>query len=189
MPALLGHRRLAGGGNLQILELLERVPEDEARRFARAIQESGGGVLEVALRIHDRLRWEQPWPGPLDLNPTNVMRTVAGRLVMLDVFALDGPRLYGTAATDPDLVAARIPESERRFIAEIPLATTGGRQDEQMRATGEVLDRADARRRGRQLPRSLGPDDRSPGPRRRGLGQAMWKSLTLTSTASTSMSK
>lgn len=147
VPALFGHRRLAGGGDLQILELLHPVPEDEATRFARTIQESDGGVLEVALRIHERLRREQPWPGPLDFNPTNVMRAADGRLVIMDVFALDGPRLYGTAATDPDLVAAWIPESERRFIAEIPLATTGGRQDEQMRAIGAGLERADARRR------------------------------------------
>ncbi|MER7559636.1 hypothetical protein ABTZ46_22015 [Nocardioides sp. NPDC126508] len=149
VPALFGHRRLAGGGDLQILELLEPVPEDEAMTFARTMQESGGELLEVALRIHERMRREQSWPGPLDFNPTNVMRTADGRLVMIDVFALDGPGLYGTAATNPDLVAARIPESERRFIAEIPLATTGGRQDGQMRAIGEALDSADARRRGR----------------------------------------
>lgn len=154
VPALFGHRRLAGGGDLQILELLEPVPEDEATRFARMVQESDGGVLEVALRIHARLRREQPWPGPLDFNPTNVMRTADGRLVMMDVFALDGPRLYGTAATDPELVAARIPESERRFITEIPLATTGGRQDEQMRAIGAALDGADARSRAQQSQRT-----------------------------------
>jgi hypothetical protein len=82
------------------------------------------------------------------------MRAADGRLVMMDVFALDGPRLYGTAATDPDLVAARIPASERRFIAEIPLATTGGREDEQMRAIGAALDRADARRRAQQPERT-----------------------------------
>lgn len=150
VPALFGHRTLAGGGDLQILELLDPVPEDEAMMFARQIQESDGGLLEVALRIHERLRREQPWPGPLDFNPTNVMRRADGRLVMMDVFALDGPRLYGTAATDPDLVAARIPESERRFIADIPLATSGGRQDEQMREIGAALDGADARRRAQQ---------------------------------------
>lgn len=150
VPALFGHRKLAGGGDLQILELLDPVPEDEAMMFARRIQESDGGLLEVALRIHERLRREQPWPGPLDFNPTNVMRRADGRLVMMDVFALDGPRLYGTAATDPDLVAARIPESERRFIADIPLATSGGRQEEQMCEIGAALDGADARRRAQQ---------------------------------------
>ncbi|MFE6650402.1 hypothetical protein ACFVJS_27870, partial [Nocardioides sp. NPDC057772] len=117
VPALFGHRKLAGRGDLQILELLEPVPEHEAMRFARTIQEPGGPLLEVALRIHERLVQEQRWPGPLDFNPTNVMRRADGRLVMMDVFALDGPRLYGTAATDPDLVAELIPASERRFMA------------------------------------------------------------------------
>lgn len=150
VPTLFSHRKLAGGGDLQVLELLESVPEAEAVAFARTIQESDGGLLEVALRIHERLRGEQPWPGPLDFNPTNVMRRADGRLVMMDVFALDGPQLYGTAATDPDLVVARIPESERRYIAEIPLATTGGREDEEMRAIGAALQRADARRHAQQ---------------------------------------
>lgn len=154
VPALFGHRKLTGGGDLQILELLEPVAEDEAMTFVRTIQEPGGELLAVALRIHERMRREQPWPGPLDFNPTNVMRRGDGRLVMLDVFAIDGPRLYGTAATEPDVVAARIPASERRFIAEIPLATTGGREDEQMRAIGAALDGADARRRAQQRQRT-----------------------------------
>lgn len=154
VPELFGHRRLAGGGDLQVLELLEGVPETEAASFARTIRESGGPLLEVALRIHERLAQEQPWPGPLDLNPTNVMRRVDGRLVILDIFALDGPRLYGTAATDPDLVAALIPEGERRFITEIPIANTGGRQDDEMRAIGAALAGADARRRVRGLQRT-----------------------------------
>lgn len=115
VPSLFGHRKLTGGGDLQILELLEPVPEDEAVTFARTIQESGGELLEVALRIHERMTREQPWPGPLDFNPTNVMRRHSGR--------------------------------------------------------------------------RPGQGDHSPGPRRRRQGQAMWKSLTLTSTASTSMSK
>ncbi|NGN93865.1 hypothetical protein G5C66_14060 [Nocardioides sp. KC13] len=108
----------------------------------------------------------------------------------MDIFALDGPRLYGTAATDPDLVAALIPEGERRFITEIPIANTGGRQDDEMR------DRRGPGQRGRSPAGSRAttygtsvrmiahPDRGSVG-----RGQAMWKSLTLTFTASTSMSK
>ena len=33
---------------------------------------------------------------------------------MIDLFYADGPNLYATAATDPDLIVARIPEAERR---------------------------------------------------------------------------
>lgn len=36
-----------------------------------------------------------------------------------------GPSLYTAAATNPDLVVARIPEQERRFMTAIPLAGSG----------------------------------------------------------------
>lgn len=61
---------------------------------------------------------------PLDHNPANVMRATDGRLVVADLCYADGPNLYATAATDPDLVVARIPEAERRFMTEIPLAAS-----------------------------------------------------------------
>ena len=53
------------------------------------------------------------------------MRTHDGRLVVIDPFYADGPALYRAAIEDPDLVVARIPESSRRFMTEIPLATSG----------------------------------------------------------------
>jgi hypothetical protein len=40
------------------------------------------------------------------------------------VFYADGPDVYATAVTDPDLVVARIPEAERRFKTEMPLAAS-----------------------------------------------------------------
>ncbi|WP_269460968.1 hypothetical protein [Actinoplanes derwentensis] len=40
------------------------------------------------------------------------MRTVDGRLVVVDLFYADGPNLCASAATDPDLVVARTPEAE-----------------------------------------------------------------------------
>jgi hypothetical protein len=61
----------------------------------------------------------------LDDNPHNIMRTADGRLVAADLFSADGPRLYAAAVDEPDLVVARIPEPERRFMTEIPLTNTG----------------------------------------------------------------
>jgi hypothetical protein len=128
VPALFAHRRLTGGGDLQVMEWLEPVPEDEATGFHQAIAEPSPDVADLAdvvRRVHQRARRELPWCGPLDHNPANVMRAVDGRLVVTDLFYADGQDLYATAESDPDLVVARIPEAERRFMTEIPLATSG----------------------------------------------------------------
>ena len=83
--------------------------------------------------------------GPLDDNPANVMRAADGRLVVADLFYADGPNLYAAAATDPDLVVARIPEGERRFMTEIPLACSGPWEPEVRDAMRAGLAAADAR--------------------------------------------
>jgi hypothetical protein len=71
-------------------------------------------------QIHERARRELPWCGPLDRKPANVMRATNGRPVVADLFYADGPNLCATAATDPDLIVAKIPQAERRFMTEIP---------------------------------------------------------------------
>jgi hypothetical protein len=149
VPTLFEHDRLVGGGDLQVMEWLRPVPEDEAVAFHRAI---AGRALEVAelvdvvRRIHEQARRELPWCGPLDHNPDNVMRAGDGRLVVVDLFYADGPNLYATAATDPDLVVARIPEAERRFMTEIPLAASGPWEPEARDAMRTGLAAADARK-------------------------------------------
>lgn len=151
VPGLFAYRRLAGGGDLQVLELLRPVPEAEAVAFHRAIADR---VPEVAAlvaavhRVHEQARRELPWCGPLDHNPANVMRGTDGRLVVLDLFYADGPSLYAAAASDPDLVAARIPAAERRFLTEIPLAASGPWQPGAQEAIRAGLAAADARRSG-----------------------------------------
>jgi hypothetical protein len=128
VPRLLAHRRLSGGGDLQVMEFLTPVPEAEADEFHRSIRERSPEVAELTEaidRIHHQARQELPWCGPLDHNPANVMRTADGRLVVADLFYADGPNLYATAAASPTEVAARIPERERRFMTEIPLAASG----------------------------------------------------------------
>lgn len=117
-----------GGGDLQVMEWLAAVDEAEAAGFHRMIAECAEPVAElvgVVRGIHDRARRELPWCGPLDTNPANVMRGDDGRLVLVDPFSADGPNLYAAAASEPDVVVARIPEHERRFMTEIPLAASG----------------------------------------------------------------
>ncbi|GAA3287464.1 hypothetical protein Dvina_36095 [Dactylosporangium vinaceum] len=148
VPHLYAHRRLTGGGDLQILEWLRPVPVDEAAALHRAIAAGAPPVAELAAhirRVHARARRDLPWCGPLDDNPANVMRAADGRLVVLDLFYADGPNLYATAATDPGRVAALIPEAERRFMTEIPLAASGPWPPEERRAMRAALAAADAR--------------------------------------------
>lgn len=149
VPELLAHRRLSGGGDLQLLEWLQPVPESDAVAFQQAIVRRDPEVAElvdIVRRIHARAEQELPWCGPLDHNPDNVMRTADGRLVVLDLFYADGPDLYETAATDPDRVVALIPEPQRRFMTEIPLATSGPWQPGAQEAMRKGLAAADARR-------------------------------------------
>jgi len=149
VPRLFAHRRLGGGGDLQLLEWLEPSDEDEGVAFQRAIGEAAPEVAELTMaiqRVHAQARRELPWCGPVDTNPANVMRAADGRLVVTDLFYADGPNLYATAWSDPDLVVARIPEAERRFMTQIPTAHSGPWESgtrEQMR---ELLKAADARR-------------------------------------------
>ncbi|GGM46670.1 transglutaminase family protein [Dactylosporangium sucinum] len=149
VPALYAHRRLAGGGDLQVLEWLEPVPHAAAAAFHRAIAERSPEVAElvdVVRSVHERARRDLPWCGPLDDNPANVMRGADGRLVVVDLFYADGPDLYAAAATDPDRVAALIPEAERRFMTEIPLAGSGPWDPAEREAMRAGLAAADARR-------------------------------------------
>ncbi|MBO3102297.1 hypothetical protein [Cellulomonas fengjieae] len=151
VPVLLAHRRLTGGGDLQVLEWLAPVPDDEAIAFHEALAEPRPDLAELAAIVHDvhaLARRELPWCGPLDRNPTNVMRAADGRLVVLDLFYADGPHLYGTAGSDPDRVAALIPEAERRFMTEIPLATSGPWEPASRESMRAALAAADARRAG-----------------------------------------
>ena len=148
VPALFEHRRLTGGGDLQVMEWLDPVPEAEAIAFHQAIARGDAEVaelVEVIRRVHERARRELPWCGPLDHNPANVMRTADGRLVVADLYYADGPNLYATAATDPDLLVAHIPEAERRFMTEIPLASSGPWETEAREAIRAGLAAADAR--------------------------------------------
>lgn len=128
VPRLFAHRRLAGGGDLQVMEWLNAVDAQDAVEFHTAIAERAPRVAElvdIVRRIHAEALRELPWCGPLDQNPSNVMRGGDGRLVACDLYYADGPNLYAMAASDPGGFAQRMPEHERRFMTEIPLAVSG----------------------------------------------------------------
>ncbi|MDN5569971.1 MAG: hypothetical protein L0G22_01725 [Propionibacteriaceae bacterium] len=157
VPRLFAHRRLAGGGDLQFLERLDAVPQEDAVAFLAALAGPEPGFEELAAvvtDVHAAALCELPWCGPLDSNPANVMRTSDGRLVLIDPYYADGPALYATARGNPDLVVARIPADERRYLTEIPLAGSGpwgpGEQDS-LRA---LLQDADRRRLARSETRA-----------------------------------
>jgi hypothetical protein len=119
--------------------------------FHRAIARRAPEVadlVDVVRRVHERARRELPWCGPLDSNPANVMRATDRRLVVADLFYADGRNLYATAATDPDLIVALIPEAERRFMTEIPLAASGPWEPGAQGAMRAALAAADARKAG-----------------------------------------
>ncbi|MDQ6848436.1 MAG: hypothetical protein M3070_00285 [Actinomycetota bacterium] len=149
VPRLFAHRRLSGGGDLQLLEWLEPASEDKAVAFQRSIADASPDVAELVTvihRVHEQARRGLPWCGPLDANPANVMRAADGRIVVTDLFYADGPNLYATAWSDPDLVVARIPEPERRFMTEIPTAHSGPWDSGTRQEMRDLLRAADARR-------------------------------------------
>jgi hypothetical protein len=149
VPVLFAHRRLTGGGDLQVMDWLRPVPEDEAVAFHRAIATRAPKVaelVEVVERVHEQARRELPWCGPLDHNPTNVMRAADGRLVVMDLFYADGPNLYATAAADPDRFVTLVPEPERRFMTDIPMTFSGPWEPEARESMRAGLAAADARR-------------------------------------------
>ncbi|WP_410790696.1 hypothetical protein [Kribbella sp. C-35] len=151
VPRLFAHRRLVGGGDLQIMEWLEPVDADEAAEFHRALAAREPEVAELAdvvRRVHERGRRESHWFAPkLDDNPDNIMRNAAGRLVAADLFGADGPRLYAAVVDDPQLVVTTIPEPERRFMTEIPLTNTGPWPPDVRESMRTTLTTADAANR------------------------------------------
>lgn len=128
VPALGFHQRLAGGGDLQVMERLTEVPEAEAVDFMRRLTTPTPELAELfktVSRVHSDALAKLPWCGPLDENPSNVMRTRDGRLVLIDPYYADGPNLYAMAHSDPGRFVTLLAEDERRFMTEIPLAASG----------------------------------------------------------------
>lgn len=150
VPVLFGHRVLGGGGDLTLMEALEPVAEPEAAAFHRSLAAGDPEVATLVRHIrtvHAQGAAEQPWWGPLDDNPANVMRAADGRLVVTDLYYADGPNLYRTVLEDPDRVVRAFPEERRRYMTELPLASSGGWPDGEAERMRAGLAAADARLR------------------------------------------
>lgn len=116
---------LEGGGSLTVLEFVAPAPEAPARQLVRRWQQDEGDAalrsLKVAALAVDReCRPRVPWWDGIDLHPGNVRRSAAGRLVVIDIFCLDGAALYGQLLDDAAVVRRRIPEGQRRHLLDIP---------------------------------------------------------------------
>lgn len=149
VPELFAHRRLAGGGDLLVMERLHPADEQDASRFLAAIAAGApeaAPLSDIVRRIHAVALADLPWCGPLDANPANAMRRDDGALVLIDPYFADGPALYSAASSDPDAVAARISMDERRFMTEIPLAYSGPWPAESREEMRRGLVDADTRR-------------------------------------------
>ena len=149
VPRLDLHRRLAGGADLLVMEFLEPIGEEEAKAFFGRVRDGGGELAELSAivhRIHAAALEELPWCGPLDANPSNVMRGADGRLVLIDPFYADGPALYGMAQEDPDRFVTTLPPEQRRHLTEIPLGCSGPWPEAEREALRARLQRADRER-------------------------------------------
>ncbi|MGP5077702.1 hypothetical protein ACTXKZ_06535 [Brachybacterium alimentarium] len=148
VPRLLLHRRLDGGGDLQVMQRLEDVPVPEAEaflaRFALPAPELAD-LAQIVGSLHADAQRELAWCGPLDGNPSNVMRTRSGRLLLTDPYYADGPTLYAAAEQDPDRFVTTIPADQRRGVTQIPLACSGPWAAEDREALRLRIQRADER--------------------------------------------
>ena len=150
VPVLHAYLELEGGAMCTVMERLEPVEPDVGKAFFRALEARRPEIDELARAIDAVLAHAQrelPWCGPLDPNPSNVMRRASGDLVLTDPFYADGPNLYASLLTDPMKVARAIPAERRRHMFELPLAETGPFDPDERRRMEHGLATADARLR------------------------------------------
>ena len=147
VPVLHAYVDLDGGAVCTVMERLYPVEPEAGSDFFSALEARDPHVRELVAAIDevlDAARRELPWCGPLDPNPSNVMRREAGDLVLSDPFFADGPHLYGSILTDPMLVARLIPAERRRHMLELPLAESGPWDPVERERMRDALARADA---------------------------------------------
>ena len=116
---------LEGGGSVVFLEFVTAVDKavagqvgDEWRAGAGSAE--FGEMRRAAEIIDERYRESVPWWDGFDLNPAHVRRAVDGRLVLIDIFCMDGASLYGQILADVTEVHRRIPREQMRYALDIP---------------------------------------------------------------------
>jgi hypothetical protein len=116
---------LEGGGSVVVLEFAGRVDQAVANQVAGQWRAGTGDaefeeVRRVARLIDARYRESMPWWDGFDLNEAHIRRAGDGRLVLIDVFCLDGAALYGMILEDVAEVHRRMPRERMRYALDIP---------------------------------------------------------------------
>jgi hypothetical protein len=116
---------LEGGGSVVFLEFVAPVEQMVAEQVAEQWKCGAGDaqfeeLRRAARRIDAEHRSSTPWWDGFDLNGAHVRRAVDGRLVLIDVFCMDGASLYGQILEDVGEVHRQIPRERMRYALEIP---------------------------------------------------------------------
>ena len=116
---------LEGGGSLAVLEYLAEAGPEDATRIAGQWQAGEGdedfaGVRRCALDVDEEYRASTPWWDGIDMNRAHVRRAADGRLVLIDIFCMDGAALYAQILSDVTEVHRQIPRHHMRYALEIP---------------------------------------------------------------------
>jgi len=125
LPQVAFAAGLEGGGSVVFLEFVASVDSAVARQVRDQWRAGTGGaefdeVRRAAQMIDEEYRASVPWWDGFDLNEAHVRRTVDGRLVLIDVFCMDGASLYGQILEDVTEVHRRIPRERMRYALDIP---------------------------------------------------------------------
>jgi hypothetical protein len=116
---------LEGGGSVVFLEFAAPVDHAVAEQVAGQWRTGAGDaefgeVRRTAQMIDAGYRKSTPWWDGFDLNEAHIRRAADGRLVLIDVFCMDGASLYGKILEDVAGVHRRIPHERMRYALEIP---------------------------------------------------------------------
>lgn len=125
LPSVELAAELEGGGSVAFLEYAAPAGAELAAQVADQFRNGAGDsdldqVRAAALEIDARYRESTPWWDGFDLNAAHVRQALDGRLVLIDVFCMDGAALYGMILTDLGEVHRRMARERMRYVLEIP---------------------------------------------------------------------
>lgn len=114
---------LEGGGQLTVMEFLIQA-DTETYESVKHRWESGTDAALRQLRECAEQHSAQAeetiaWWGGLDLNAGNVMMSVTGEPKLVDLFYVDGRKLFETLLHDPKDLGQRIPKHRRKYMTDI----------------------------------------------------------------------
>jgi hypothetical protein len=128
LPKVVKAADLEGGGSVAFLEYVAPVERALAEQIAEQWRGAEGGVGDAefedvrraAGKIDAEHRETTPWWDGFDFNASHIRRAADGRLVLIDIFCMDGASLYGAILADVCEVHRRIPRERMRYALEIP---------------------------------------------------------------------